>query len=148
MHLFLFTLLAVSSILPSGLALPRRSSCPTSYGSPPSPFPFPPPLPSSSLPPNDVAPSLSPSPAVLESTSTPLPTTTSNPGSGSTPVPEQTYLDAHNAVRANHGASPLQWSDELASKAQQWAARCQFEHSGGQLGQFGGSHLKSVEYLS
>src|SRR5260221_13706268 len=145
MRLFLFTLLAVSSILPSGLALPRRSSCPTTTYAP-SPFPSPFPSPSS-LPPNDVTPSLSPSPAILEGTSTGdrLPTTTSNPGSGSTPVPEQTYLDAHNTVRAKHGASPLEWSDELASKAQQWAARCQFEHSGGQ---FGGSHLKSVEYCS
>ncbi|KAF9015338.1 CAP domain-containing protein [Cyathus striatus] len=47
------------------------------------------------------------------------------------------YLAGHNTVRANHGASALTWSDELASKAQQWANGCVFEHSGGSLGDFG-----------
>jgi len=47
------------------------------------------------------------------------------------------YLDAHNGFRAQHGASPLTWSDNLASKAQEWANQCHFEHSGGQLGPFG-----------
>jgi hypothetical protein len=42
-------------------------------------------------------------------------------------------------VRAQHGAAPLTWSDELASKAQQWANGCVFEHSGGTLGPFGGT---------
>jgi uncharacterized protein YkwD len=32
---------------------------------------------------------------------------------------------------------PLTWSDNLASKAQQWANNCVFEHSGGTLGDFG-----------
>jgi uncharacterized protein YkwD len=46
-------------------------------------------------------------------------------------------LSAHNSVRAQHGASDLTWSDNLASKAQQWANNCKFEHSGGSLGPFG-----------
>ncbi|KAI9462513.1 CAP domain-containing protein [Lactarius psammicola] len=47
------------------------------------------------------------------------------------------YLSAHNNVRAQHGADPLTWSDELSAKAQQWADGCQFKHSGGSLGPFG-----------
>ncbi|KIP12021.1 hypothetical protein PHLGIDRAFT_62838 [Phlebiopsis gigantea 11061_1 CR5-6] len=47
------------------------------------------------------------------------------------------YLSAHNTIRAQHGASDLTWSDELASKAQQWANGCVFQHSGGSLGPFG-----------
>jgi len=57
----------------------------------------------------------------------------------------QAYLSAHNTVRAKHGASPLVWDGLLASKAQQWASNCQFKHSGGKLGPYGGSHLKLVE---
>jgi len=49
----------------------------------------------------------------------------------------QAYLTAHNTVRAQHGAAPLTWSNELASKAQQWANGCLFQHSGGILGAFG-----------
>lgn len=47
------------------------------------------------------------------------------------------YLSAHNSVRAQHDASPLTWSDDLAKKAQQWADGCLFRHSGGTLGRFG-----------
>lgn len=39
------------------------------------------------------------------------------------------YLSAHNIHRAKHGASALVWSDTLASRAQDWANRCVFEHS-------------------
>jgi len=49
----------------------------------------------------------------------------------------QQWLDAHNTARANHGASPLTWSDELASDALRWASGCVFKHSGGTLGRFG-----------
>jgi uncharacterized protein YkwD len=31
----------------------------------------------------------------------------------------------------------LSWNNNLAAKAQQWANRCQFKHSGGSLGAFG-----------
>ncbi|RPD82630.1 PR-1-like protein [Lentinus tigrinus ALCF2SS1-7] len=47
------------------------------------------------------------------------------------------YLQAHNSIRAQHGASPLSWSDNLASAAQGWANNCVFQHSGGKLGAFG-----------
>merc|ERR1712146_8877 len=33
-------------------------------------------------------------------------------------------LDQHNALRARHGASPLQWSDALAQDAQKAANQC------------------------
>ncbi|KAG5654737.1 hypothetical protein H0H81_003745 [Sphagnurus paluster] len=49
----------------------------------------------------------------------------------------QAYLSSHNSVRANHGAVPLTWSDDLASKAQQWANGCLFQHSGGIFGRIG-----------
>ncbi|KAI0073539.1 PR-1-like protein [Panus rudis PR-1116 ss-1] len=49
----------------------------------------------------------------------------------------QQYLSAHNTVRAQHGAAPLTWSNEAAAKAQEWANRCVFKHSGGTLGPFG-----------
>jgi uncharacterized protein YkwD len=48
-----------------------------------------------------------------------------------------TYLDAHNSFRAQHGAQPLLWSDQLAGAAQQWANKCVFNHSDGELGPFG-----------
>ena len=48
------------------------------------------------------------------------------------------YLAAHNNFRAQHGARALTWNGDLANKAQQWANRCVFEHSGGQLGPYGG----------
>ena len=50
----------------------------------------------------------------------------------------QRYLNAHNSVRAQHGARPLTWNATSAGKAQQWANRCQFQHSGGSLGPLGG----------
>ncbi|KAI0640079.1 CAP domain-containing protein [Trametes polyzona] len=47
------------------------------------------------------------------------------------------YLQAHNSIRAKHGAAPLKWSDDLSAKAQSWADKCVFKHSGGSLGPFG-----------
>jgi len=127
-NLFLFTLLAVSAILPSVLALPSCYTNRTADG---------PHRPSSSY---SLPPTRTNAPPISKpvDTTTPLPSTSSNPGGGSTSSSDiQTFLDAHNTVRAQHGASPLVWSDLLASKAQQWAANCQFVHSGGKLGQFG-----------
>jgi len=49
----------------------------------------------------------------------------------------QAYLSAHNTVRARHGAVALVWSDLLAGKARQWAANCNYVHSGGTLGNYG-----------
>ena len=48
------------------------------------------------------------------------------------------YLSAHNNLRAKYGASPLVWNSELANKAQQWVNGCEFRHSGGSLGPYGG----------
>jgi uncharacterized protein YkwD len=46
----------------------------------------------------------------------------------------QEILNAHNAYRSQVGVPPLQWSDNLAASAQQWAnqlaATGTFEHSG------------------
>ncbi|KJA26166.1 hypothetical protein HYPSUDRAFT_133830, partial [Hypholoma sublateritium FD-334 SS-4] len=61
---------------------------------------------------------------------------TSN-GSGASNADVQAYLEAHNSIRAQHGASPLTWSNTAAAKAQQWANGCIFQHSGGTLGPFG-----------
>ncbi|EDR15062.1 uncharacterized protein LACBIDRAFT_228207, partial [Laccaria bicolor S238N-H82] len=54
-------------------------------------------------------------------------------GGGTSDGDIQAYLSAHNAVRAQHGAAALSWSDNLASKAQKWANGCKFEHSGAYL---------------
>ncbi|KAG6901851.1 hypothetical protein C0995_007237 [Termitomyces sp. Mi166 len=74
----------------------------------------------------------------------PPPTTTaalsggnSSGGSTTSGSDVQAYLSAHNTVRAQHGAAPLTWSDNLASKAQTWADKCVFKHSGGSLGPYG-----------
>ncbi|KAF9521346.1 CAP domain-containing protein, partial [Crepidotus variabilis] len=49
----------------------------------------------------------------------------------------QMYLDAHNSFRAIYHAPALTWNNEMASKAQQWANNCDFNHSGGTLGPYG-----------
>ncbi|KAF8203041.1 PR-1-like protein [Pholiota molesta] len=73
-----------------------------------------------------------------QSSPPPASSPSNNSGDGSTSNADiQAYLQAHNSVRAQHGASPLTWSDNLASKAQQWADNCVFKHSGGSLGPFG-----------
>jgi uncharacterized protein YkwD len=73
----------------------------------------------------------------------PSPTPAPSPkGSSDAPSADvQVYLQAHNSVRSQHGAADLTWSDNLAAKAQQWANGCQFKHSGGSLGPFGGTRL-------
>jgi len=35
----------------------------------------------------------------------------------------------HNSLRAKHGASPLVWSTQLATQAQNWAKGCSHSHS-------------------
>jgi len=101
--LFLFVLLAASTILPSGLANSESHFLVNepAYSPPSDELTL-------SLPPADI----------------------------------QAFLRAHNNFRAKHHASPLAWDGLLASKAQQWASNCQFKHSGGKLGRFGGSYLK------
>ncbi|KIK04256.1 hypothetical protein K443DRAFT_424528 [Laccaria amethystina LaAM-08-1] len=58
-------------------------------------------------------------------------------GGGTSDGDIQAYLSAHNSVRAQNGAAALSWNANLASKAQQWANDCNFQHSGGSLGPFG-----------
>ncbi|KAJ7060793.1 CAP domain-containing protein [Mycena amicta] len=60
-----------------------------------------------------------------------------NNGSNASNQDVTAYLNAHNTVRAQHGAAPLTWSNNLAAAAQKWANNCQFKHSGGTLGPFG-----------
>jgi uncharacterized protein YkwD len=43
------------------------------------------------------------------------------------------FLQAHNNIRAQHGAENLAWSKTLANKAEEWANECQFSHSHGSL---------------
>jgi uncharacterized protein YkwD len=86
----------------------------------------------------------------------PKPTTvTPSPAPSSGNPDQDAYLAAHNSFRAQRGAAPLTWSNELAGKAQQWANGCKFEHSGGSLGPYGGkntmmmvSHVESYEISS
>ncbi|KAI0348617.1 PR-1-like protein [Trametopsis cervina] len=95
----------------------QPKSSPTSAPAAPPPPPPPPPPPASSPAP---APPASP-PSDSQTSSSDI----------------QAYLNAHNTIRAQHGASPLTWSDTAAAKAQQWANNCVFQHSGGTLGPFG-----------
>lgn len=41
------------------------------------------------------------------------------------------FLTSHNDQRAQHGANALNWSDDLANAAQQWASECQLNHYDG-----------------
>lgn len=50
-------------------------------------------------------------------------------------------LNAHNSFRAKHGAAPLKWSTTLAAAAQKWINNCQFKHSGGAVGPYGGKDV-------
>jgi uncharacterized protein YkwD len=43
------------------------------------------------------------------------------------------FLQAHNGIRAQHGAKDLVWSNTLANKAEGWANECAFSHSHGSL---------------
>lgn len=38
-------------------------------------------------------------------------------------------MKLHNDFRAQHGASPLAWNDDLVDTAAAWAAECKWEHS-------------------
>lgn len=44
-----------------------------------------------------------------------------------------TFLSTHNAIRIQHGASPLTWSYTLADAAQSWVNQCEFRATDGQL---------------
>lgn len=51
-------------------------------------------------------------------------------------------LTGHNSFRALHNASALVWNDDLTAAAKSWASGCVFEHSEGQVGDFGGMSLE------
>lgn len=70
---------------------------------------------------------------------TPAPSSNNSGSSqGSTSSSDQDqYLQQHNTVRAQHGANPVTWSNELEGFAQEWANNCQFMHSGGKFGRVG-----------
>ncbi|KAI0704883.1 CAP domain-containing protein [Cytidiella melzeri] len=113
---------------PTPSPTPEQPETSTSKQSEPTPEP----QPASALAPSpEPKPSPSPSPAP----STPASASSSSDQTSSSDIEQ--YLSAHNTIRAQHGASALTWSDELASKAQQWANGCIFQHSGGSLGPFG-----------
>jgi len=64
-----------------------------------------------------------------------LPTPTAN---GPTRFPRQfdqisAFLNAHNAIRAQHNATALRWSPYFARMAEFWADQCQFKHTNGVL---------------
>lgn len=44
-------------------------------------------------------------------------------------------LGLHNSYRARHGVPALSWSSSIASKAQAYANKCSFSHSGNGLGE-------------
>ena len=41
------------------------------------------------------------------------------------------WLTAHNAERAQHGAVPLVWNQDLADAAMSWASGCVYKHNRG-----------------
>lgn len=54
------------------------------------------------------------------------------------PAEIKDYLDGHNLVRRSHGARDLVWDQGLSDAAQRWANGCEFEHSNGAVGRYGG----------
>lgn len=118
---------------------PKPSPQPAPESSPtPSPKPVPAPVQANKDTSKAVTTTQAPPPPPPETTSAQAPQSTqASSGSGTSNSDIEQYLSAHNTIRAQHGASALTWSDELASKAQQWANGCIFQHSGGSLGPFG-----------
>ncbi|EJF62380.1 PR-1-like protein [Dichomitus squalens LYAD-421 SS1] len=74
-------------------------------------------------------------------TTQPKPSSSTSSAAASQPtspqVDQQTYLDLHNNLRSQVGMPDLQWSDDLAAKAQSYAEQCQLKHSDGALGPVG-----------
>ncbi|KAJ7225808.1 CAP domain-containing protein, partial [Mycena pura] len=58
-------------------------------------------------------------------------------GSRASNADVQAYLNAHNTIRAQHGAVDVKWDNDAATKAQEWADKCLNKHSGGTLGPLG-----------
>ncbi|KAG2023285.1 hypothetical protein CC2G_000955 [Coprinopsis cinerea AmutBmut pab1-1] len=86
------------------------------------------------------APARSPEPQPEPETQQPEPQPSPAPGPAPAPAASgdrQIWLDEHNRYRAEHGAAPLTWGDDLEAAALRWASGCKFEHSGGTLGRLG-----------
>ncbi|GAA5994609.1 uncharacterized protein JCM10292_002165 [Rhodotorula paludigena] len=62
-----------------------------------------------------------------------VPEATQPSGSKSTLVDQ--CLSEHNSFRTTHHADPLTWDDTLAKAAEDWSAKCVWEHSGGKYGE-------------
>lgn len=78
-----------------------------------------------------------PKPSMTTSTTTASPTTTTPAGGSESSSYIQEALDGHNKIRAQHGASPLTWSDTVAKAAETWANKCVWKHSMGATGNYG-----------
>lgn len=138
--LLFFLLFAASTILPSGLA--HRRSHRKGGTHPFSSLPCPPLTQTSPLPVSMKYTTTSSSPAPPAAT----PAATQPPSNSlATSSDIQAFLGEHNNFRAKHGAAPLTWNTEIAGKAEQWASRCQFEHSNGQLGEYGGLYFQKTK---
>lgn len=87
---------------------------------------------SSSSPSSSAAPtkpkSTSPSPSSTHSGSAASPTSSVSASAAA-------YLDPQNSLRAKHNAAAFTWSPVLASYAQAWVNKCQWEHSEGPYGE-------------
>lgn len=84
-------------------------------------------------------PSPTPTPETSDPIGTPAAVSSSSSGGsgGLSAEQQQTFLELHNNLRAQHGAAPLTWSDTLASAGLTWATGCVFQHSAGSLGPYG-----------
>jgi uncharacterized protein YkwD len=103
---------------------------------------------------SSLVPATTPKPTTVTSTKASIPTSTTSQtssggsnGSGATDSDVTAYLKAHNDVRAQHNASPLTWSNEAAAKAQEWANKCVFKHSGGSLGPYGENLVRDLRSI-
>ncbi|KAF3921417.1 Ophanin [Orbilia brochopaga] len=54
-------------------------------------------------------------------------------------------LETHNSIRANYGAGPLSWNQEMADYAQDKTQDCIMHHSGGQYGENLAMGYNSIE---
>jgi len=112
------------------------SQAPDPTTSPQAPDPTPDPQPQTSTEQQAPSPIPTTSSQPEQSNQTPADTSGSNQGTTSS-SDQQQYLQQHNIVRAQHGANPVTWSDQLEGFAQEWANNCQFMHSGGRFGAVG-----------
>jgi hypothetical protein len=56
-------------------------------------------------------------------------------------------LSAHNQYRARHNSPPVNWNNDIANIASEWASRCVFEHSQVSYLLGDSNHLMNVLYI-